>query len=421
MANRNFTLLIIFISASLLPIFAFGSADTNRNEGLIKISINGGEGSNAASRRSEPDPRISQPEYEGVDNIYIHNRTTNHIDKFSIIQVGVNGSALINPFVEVENKDLYHSCFVWQEGFPLKFAVVAVFKDGCEIRTNFVAELSREQQHSVFLEINEQRTISIRVEKSFVRSAGIPRIISGGVPRKGDDSIRQYQEAAEGGDADAQFEMGEVYGSRLGGVNIAEAIKWYRKAAEQGHAKAQFKLGVNYALVPGHRQESLRWYRQAAKIGVPEAQLWLGTYYELLSDITNPEEAAKWYRKAAEQGNAKAQCLLGTFYMYGTGVARDGGESVKWFRKAAAQGDAGGQFRLGSCYTDGFGVAKDNVEAARWFKLAADQGDSLAQRELGRCYATGTGVKKDKEQALKWFREAAMHGDIKAQELLKGK
>ena len=420
MINRNFALLIIFISASLIPIFAFGSADTNRNEGSIQISITG-KGSNAVSRGNEPDPRISQPEYKGVDNIYIHNRTTNSIDRFTVIQAGANGSTLINPFVEVENKELYHTCFAWQEGFPLEFAVVAVFKDGCEIRTNFVAELSREQKHSVFLEINEQRTISIRVEKPFVRSAGITRIISGGVPRKGDDRIWQYQGAAEGGDADAQFEIGEVYGSRPGEVNIAEAIKWYRKAAEQGHTKAQLKLGVNYALMPGHKQESLRWYRQAAEIGVPEAQLWLGTYYELLSDKTNPEEAAKWYRKAAEQGNAKAQCLLGTFYMYGTGVARDGGESVKWFRKAAAQGDAGGQFRLGSCYAEGFGVAKDELEAVRWFKLAADQGDSLAQRELGRCYATGAGVEKDEQQALKWFRKAAVHGDIKARELLKEK
>jgi TPR repeat protein len=54
-------------------------------------------------------------------------------------------------------------------------------------------------------------------------------------------------EAAEQGDASAQFNLGQIYRKGKGvAQNDAEAAKWYRKAAEQGHVKAQYNLGVSY-------------------------------------------------------------------------------------------------------------------------------------------------------------------------------
>ncbi len=53
--------------------------------------------------------------------------------------------------------------------------------------------------------------------------------------------------AAEQGDADAQFHLGETY--EIGEFvpqNYAEAMKWWLKAAEQGNAEAKFKLGLMY-------------------------------------------------------------------------------------------------------------------------------------------------------------------------------
>ena len=55
------------------------------------------------------------------------------------------------------------------------------------------------------------------------------------------------QDAAEQGDADAQYNLGMLYDD---GVNVpqdaAKAAKWFRRAAEQGHVAAQSKLGVMY-------------------------------------------------------------------------------------------------------------------------------------------------------------------------------
>ena len=53
--------------------------------------------------------------------------------------------------------------------------------------------------------------------------------------------------AAESGDRNAQYQLGNMYGSGQGvSKDYVEAAKWYRKAAEQGVAKAQLGLGVMY-------------------------------------------------------------------------------------------------------------------------------------------------------------------------------
>ena len=48
-------------------------------------------------------------------------------------------------------------------------------------------------------------------------------------------AIRELRPLAEQGDADAQFNLGTMYGIGLGvPQDFAKAVKWYRKAAEQG-------------------------------------------------------------------------------------------------------------------------------------------------------------------------------------------
>ena len=65
--------------------------------------------------------------------------------------------------------------------------------------------------------------------------------------QKSSVDVKQLQQAAEQGDAEAQFILGSCYEAGDGvKQDKAEAVKWFRKAAEQGHAKAQYNL----ALVP---------------------------------------------------------------------------------------------------------------------------------------------------------------------------
>ena len=79
------------------------------------------------------------------------------------------------------------------------------------------------------------------------------------------------QEAAETGDATAQFMLGTLYAEGKGVANdFSEARKWFRKAADQGHADAQYSLGVIYSggfVDPVDLAEGYVWFCLAAKSG----------------------------------------------------------------------------------------------------------------------------------------------------------
>ncbi len=73
--------------------------------------------------------------------------------------------------------------------------------------------------------------------------------------------------AAEGGDTDAQNNVGEIFERGLGGEpNYEAAAIWYAKAAEKGHAAALLNLGTLYEQGRGvekDRLKALNYYRQS--------------------------------------------------------------------------------------------------------------------------------------------------------------
>lgn len=122
---------------------------------------------------------------------------------------------------------------------------------------------------------------------------------------------------------------------------IADSIGLYREAAERGDANAQYKLGLRYYKGVGVAKdttEAVKWFRKAAELGNVKAQYELGHCYEFgLGVDKDYVETIKWFRKAAEQGDAEAQRALVIYYAEGTGVTKDPNESAKWSLKAAGQ------------------------------------------------------------------------------------
>ncbi len=80
-------------------------------------------------------------------------------------------------------------------------------------------------------------------------------------------ALRERRPLAEQGNAEAQFNLGNMYRKGLGvPQDYAEAVKWYRKAAEQGYAEAQFNLGSMYYHgygVPQDYAQAHMWYKLA--------------------------------------------------------------------------------------------------------------------------------------------------------------
>ena len=225
------------------------------------------------------------------------------------------------------------------------------------------------------------------------------------------EAAKQFLEAAEVGDPDAQWIMGSLYAEGKGVTqDDAKAIEWFRKAADQGDADAQKSLGAMYAKGRGVAQDdnkAVEWYRKAADQGNADAQSCLGHMYATGRGVAQDDaKAVEWYRKAADQGEVYAQMNFGHMYATGRGVAQDDAKAVEWFRKAADQGNAIAQSNLGDMYATGQGVALDNTKAVEWYRKAADQGRFTAQYRLGFMYFRGRGVPDDDSKMVEWFNKA---------------
>ena len=184
--------------------------------------------------------------------------------------------------------------------------------------------------------------------------------------------------------------------------NKTEKIKWLRNAAEQGDARAQYTLGDMYYSGNGvkiNKSEAANWYKKAAEHGYAYAQCILGDmYYNGDGFRINKSEAAKWYRKAAEQGDAQAQFNLGDMYYNGDGIKINKSEAAKWFKEAALREDNDAQYILGIMYYNGEGVVENKSEAVKWFAGAAEGGVS---------------------EAFSWLKKAAKQEIMEAQNALK--
>ena len=86
-------------------------------------------------------------------------------------------------------------------------------------------------------------------------------IVAGGIAvmvLSAQDDLDTVRQAADQGDATAQFNLGVAYDNGQGVFeDDAEAVRWYRLAAGQGHATAQGALGASYAFGEGALKDSV--------------------------------------------------------------------------------------------------------------------------------------------------------------------
>jgi TPR repeat protein len=135
------------------------------------------------------------------------------------------------------------------------------------------------------------------------------------------------------------------------GEQYAEALVLLTPLAEGGNADAAYLLGEMY----GPRS----WGQKGEnRYGV---------------ELDNAR-AIQWWSKAAEAGNARAQLKLGWYLMHGKDVvAVNEAQGLGWLVKSAGQGEPQAQFEAGLAYWKGKGAPADLVEARKWFILVAPQ------------------------------------------------
>jgi TPR repeat protein len=101
--------------------------------------------------------------------------------------------------------------------------------------------------------------------------------------------VAEWTIDANGGDSNAQYNLGLMYQDGLGVPQDAKkAVYWYTLSAEQGNSGAQINLGNSYSNGEGVPQDA--------------------------------KKAVYWYTLSAEQGVSVAQRNLGIMYLYGQGI-----------------------------------------------------------------------------------------------------
>lgn len=188
-----------------------------------------------------------------------------------------------------------------------------------------------------------------------------------------------FTAAANAGNADAEYNVGNLSVDGYGGVflNYVAAMDWYHKAADQGFAKAYAAIGDLYVMgrgVPQDSKQAMEWYQKGAEHGDTVAMTDLGImYYQGRYVPQDYAQAKLWFKKAVDAGSPYAEAWLGEMLLYGRGVPQDAAGALQLFAKAADANDLSACLYLAKLYAyGGPGVEVDLKKSQAYFERAAD-------------------------------------------------
>jgi TPR repeat protein len=156
----------------------------------------------------------------------------------------------------------------------------------------------------------------------------------------------QLQQQAQGGDAQAAFELGTIDYVGLGVVqDYVAALDLLKQSANAGNAEAACEVGFLYQT-------------GSFAQGPPPP---------------DPKDAAIWYTKAANAKNPCGEFALAALYQSGTGVTADSAQAATLFAAAAAQGftQDSGSFPLQQLQQHFYAFAYKLTGQTQWVDLVS--------------------------------------------------
>ena len=154
---------------------------------------------------------------------------------------------------------------------------------------------------------------------------------------------------AEGGDANAAYNMGVRHASGTGGVvrpDLREAARWYARGAEGGSEWAQYNLAMLLETGGGGvRQDSAaagQWYAEAIKLGNAAACFALGRMFQKnatrLGDDAMMAKAHAFMMGGTEGGDPQAMVQCAANLLAGRGCEADHDAAIELLARAAREG-----------------------------------------------------------------------------------
>lgn len=161
-------------------------------------------------------------------------------------------------------------------------------------------------------------------------------------------AYRLLRHEAEGGDAEAQVNLGYLYARGQGvAADQAEAFRLYSRSAEQGDSEGMNALGYKYQFGTGVRKDmakAIDWYCRAVAFGNAMAMNNLANVLHDGNDLPRDEqEARNLWLQSANLDHYNAMYNLGISYLRGDGAAVDRDQGAAWIVRAARNGQAAAQ------------------------------------------------------------------------------
>lgn len=226
-------------------------------------------------------------------------------------------------------------------------------------------------------------------------------VLGYGIPKNLEKAKQLFLEAAEKGNVESQYYLGNIYRDKQVKFTLEErkkqypenhsmdfytwkSLEWYRKAAEQGLPEAQYELAETMDTSFFYNEppiltsnERLYWYKKSVESVYEPAIIklaWIYSDRELAEayDLTpKPKEVFQLYTKLVQSGSSEyqdfAQLELGRLFLNGVGVKQSYREAYKWFKNAALLGSHKAMIELGKLFSEGNGITQDTVRAYMMF------------------------------------------------------
>jgi TPR repeat protein len=231
-----------------------------------------------------------------------------------------------------------------------------------------------------------------------------------------DRAIALLTQAADGGFAPAQVDLGERYevGNGVPG-DYTEAERLYQLASDQGQGLASYKLGLfaHYGyLAEADYDRATELYRRAADAGEPLGNYGLGQLHEYGNGVEQDySKAAEFYQLAADGKEKMAETALAYLYEQGLGVAQDYDKSFALLIDASAQNWGFAHAALSIHYLFGQGTPVDESKAYDLAWAAQRLGVTYAEGILGYMFQNGLGTVRDLSSAKFHYQDGANGGD----------
>ncbi|KAG0354503.1 hypothetical protein BG005_006446 [Podila minutissima] len=192
------------------------------------------------------------------------------------------------------------------------------------------------------------------------------------------EAVYWYRLAAEGGDLNGQYNLGQmIYNGRGVRLDREEGARWIRKAADRGHTSAVAAMGV-VCLDLEEYPEAMLWCLQAGdpishyRVGLMYFNGWVGTE-------PNCTDAIEWFQKAIKQRCGLAAFALAEMYREGTMVEKDMDEAIHLYGLGHEYGDIESTNALALILQE---QGRQTFECNRLLKLAKEKGSVLAEANM---------------------------------------